>query len=372
MDLYPDVSRISINIVRVSEAVWFCHYCIGTIVIMLISIDESGTFAHSPKLGSWCVVAAYTFPERIKSKVYAALTKAKALCGRGPKQEIKLKDLHESDYFEFLANLSRVGGVLFAVATDAGLCSDNEIITHRNTQAKKIRANVPKMIYEEGKIAVASFADEIESLSPQLYTQLMCQAILIRDTLASGVLFYVQRDPKTLRRFVWRIDQKNSKKNTFERAFEKFTPGMIQTFSFTNPMEFLEGADYSYFRPFEFMENEYPEHLQEELGHSAQQTINIGKILRDDMEFPDSKHDQSVQVADLLASGIRRCLRGGFKDNHMAATLIGRLMTQNTKQDNPLALTFVHFCGGTFEPNKIALDTAVRMTRNSQSLLYRT
>ena len=56
--------------------------------------------------------------------------------------------------------------------------------------------------------------------------------------------------------------------------------------------------------------------------------LNVGQLVREDVSFVDSRSDAGVQIADLLASGLRRCLRGQFKDNLYVASLLGSLMVQ--------------------------------------------
>lgn len=334
---------------------------------MIIAIDESGSFVEAPSVGSWCVVAAYVFNERIRTHSFSALASLKARCGRGSSLEIKLKDIEEAEYFRFLNDLYRIGGVLFAVATDAGLNLTPGVIEHRTIQAEKIRKNVPRMKYDVGKRAVTDLAAEIDSLAPQLYIQLLCQVELIRDVLSRGILYFVQRDPVSLRRFKWRIDQKNTIKTTYERAFEKITPALLQSISFREPMIFLDGADYSHFKPYEFSEEEFPEYLQEEFGREPRSSVNIGKILRENMAFPESSSDPAVQIADLLAAGIRKCLRAGFANNELAAKFLGRLMVQNLKKEPPLCL--VHFTGEEFSADVAAANVVRLMDRASRSML---
>jgi hypothetical protein len=56
------------------------------------------------------------------------------------------------------------------------------------------------------------------------------------------------------------------------------------------------------------------------------------------MRFVDSKDCVGIQAVDLIVSGIRKCLRKGFNDNLLVASLIGRLMIQTTHNDQPLLL----------------------------------
>lgn len=328
---------------------------------MIIAIDESGTFTSAPTRNSWCVVSAYVFSERIKSRSFAALKKLKKCSGAAEHQEIKLKNVSESDYFRFLTDLSKLGGILFSVATDSHINDHATVIKHRTIQADKIRENEPQMIYESGKKAITILANEMDSLSPQLYVQLQCQVVLISDILHRAILYYVQRDPYTLRKYKWRIDQKNISKTTYERAFEKVVCPVLQTISFREPMIFLKEADYRCMEPFIYSEGEVPEYIEEAYGKNSKDGVNIGKIIRDDMSFPNSKMDLSVQIADLLASGIRRCLRSGFSNNYLASKLLGSLMLGNMKEKYP-----IQFVG--FQEHEEVTDASIaRITEAMES-----
>jgi len=90
---------------------------------------------------------------------------------------------------------------------------------------------------------------------------------------------------------------------------------------------------------FIYKEGELPEYLIESVPELQDATgFNIQKIIRDDIKFLDSKSLDGIQVADLIASGIRRCLRKGFDDNDSAAKLIGRLLVQTENNKSPIEL----------------------------------
>lgn len=305
---------------------------------MIIFIDESGSFVRANQLGAWNAIAAYVIPEHIQSATKSKLIALKTRSGVVKETEIKLKDVTEENYFNFLLELGSLDGRLFVAVTDAGLNTIDNIISHRHEQAEKIRKNIPLMIYDSGKQSVARFADDVESLSPQLYVQLQCQTLLLHDIVKRGLLFFVQRYPKTLRRFKWRIDQKNSPKALFESTFKTFAPMLLQSISLRDPVIFLQEADYSYFRPYEYGPDDVPPHIEAATHRKLEGGVNIGKLLRENLDFPNSKDDLGVQIADLLASGIRRCLRKGFSDNQKAAELLGRLMVENLKSGPPLLL----------------------------------
>jgi hypothetical protein len=91
-------------------------------------------------------------------------------------------------------------------------------------------------------------------------------------------------------------------------------------------------------KAYEFEDGKAPDYLQKEYGLPEMDGFDLGKILRHEMTFVDSQSSEGVQVADLLASGLRRLLRGQFQDNRRVATALGKLMLQNRRGEHPICL----------------------------------
>ena len=255
--------------------------------------------------------------------------------------EIKLMNVREKDYFDFLVGLGKLNGVLFAVATDAGLNSVADVVTHQEGQAAKITEHKNVMLHDNGRRALEKLSDQVKSLSPQLYVQLQCQVNLISLIVMDGILYFVQRFPKSLGRFRWRIDQKNSTRTEYEKTFVTLTPPLIQSISLRDPIPMLEGADYSAFQRFDYPEGETPTYLKTVYGIDIGDKgppLNIGQLIHEDLKFVDSKKNQGVQVADLLAAGMRRCLRMRFTNNRAAARLLGSVMVRRKSNSPPVWL----------------------------------
>lgn len=304
---------------------------------MNIFIDESGSFVNAVQHGAWNSVAAYATPEP-ERKIKTVLNRLKRRCKDDFFQEIKLKNVQEHDYFNFLQGLGELEGVVFCTATDAG-CNDLDTLrAHQQHQSEGVLIHIDKMKYEGGKEALRILAEQLRGLSPQLYAQLHCQVNLIFDTVSRLIPYFVQRNPSSLSTFRWRIDQKNVSKTDFEDAFEKITPALIQTRSLEEPLSMIKGFDYSFLSPFMYEDGQAPTYLREIYGLEVNSGLNIQKILRQDLQFTDSKGSVGVQVADLLASGIRRCLRGGFNENNKAAFLLGKIMVQAARNKPPINL----------------------------------
>lgn len=333
---------------------------------MKIYIDESGSFVNAPLNNSWNIVAAYVMPEVDTRKVKELLRGFKVGSGHKASDEVKLKNVSEEEYCEFLINLNQLKGVAFCVATDAGLNSDEALATHQAGQVKGILKNKEKMHYEAGKQTVQDYADKTAGISPQLYAQLYCQFTLINIIINRGVNYFAARFPKSLSKFSWRIDQKSTNKNDYERVFEALSPAFLQSQSFEDPLIRVKEYDYSSMNNFEYAKGEVPEYVEKAYGIEVKDGINIGKIMRDDIQFVDSKLEDGVQIADLLSAGFRKCLRGGFVKNEKIAALLGALLVHDFKLDYPLRL--VGFTEETIENSKCVAALEI-MKKQAQHIL---
>ena len=261
-------------------------------------------------------------------------------CGKTFKDEVKLKDLTEEQYIFFLQSLRKLNGILFCTSTDMSLISNIIVINHRDTQAQKVVEHKNKMIHKSARTGLEDLSAQIKELSPQLYMQLVCQINLIADVISRSILYYVQRNPKILCRFKWRIDQKNTKKTRYEDAFSKMAPSLLQTMSLEHPSIRVEEFDYSAISEFVFTKENAPDYLSADYGLDIDITeaLNLGKVLRDDFAFHDSKSNIGIQIVDLLASGLKRALRGEFTNVEEISKLLGSLMVQAQKNNVPMNL----------------------------------
>lgn len=294
---------------------------------------------NAPKLDSWNSVAAYMSPECDRKSLREALEKLKRSIGAPSTIEVKLRDINDSQYFKFLDQLGQLHGTLFIVATDAGLNHPADVAEHQRVQAEKIIKYKDKMHHQTARDGLQALSDRVATLAPQLYVQLQCQVMLIDAIFRNGVLYFVQRLPKHLGRFRWKIDQKNSIQTEYEKAFITITPAILQSISLRKPMPMLIGADYSAFNRFNYSDADRPTYLRDDYGLDVSNNgpaTNIGMLMQESLDFVDSKHNEGVQVADLLASGVRRCLRREFGNNELAAHLLGKLMVQNYRDHPPI------------------------------------
>ena len=309
---------------------------------MEILIDEAGNFSMKNGLSenSWCVVAAYACPVTEQKKYQKILAKLKRREKANYSDEIKLGKISECNYFKFLHELNQLNGALFCTATDSGLNSESLVQNHKKAQTELMIENIDEMKYESGKEAIRYLSSQMEGLPAQLYVQLVCQIQLMHAFVTRGICYFVQRNPNSLRNFRWKIDRKDPQKiSNFEDAFEKFCPAILQTISLREPIPAYNWCDYRPMAKYMYKIGECPDYLVAKFPHlKNEESFDLQKIIRDDIKFLDSKSYHGIQVADLLASGLRKLLRQDFDDNATAARFLGGLMVRATQKKPPIHL----------------------------------
>jgi hypothetical protein len=305
-----------------------------------IYIDESGVFKVATNTDAWSVVVAIVVPEPSVRRLGSLLLPYKLACGRKYDEEVKLGDLREEQIFSLLKKLSELDLTVYCVACEMSLVTSEAAQRHKESQVTKITQHIDKMKFADGRAGLQKLADNVRGLSSQLYMQLICQIHLVKEVIDRGILFYVQRTPKCLRQFRWRIDQKNMTKSLFETAFEKIAPSLLQTIAISEPSCACIDFDYGAMAEYIYTEENAPKYLRDTYGLDVNPVggLNVGKLLRSDMAFPSSESEVGLQVADLIASSVGRVLRGRFAAEGRAARLLGSLMVQNVSGDFPIKL----------------------------------
>jgi hypothetical protein len=309
---------------------------------MHIYIDESGTFTYTPKPHAWSSVCAIVIPDHAMGATEKALQDFKADNGFATTDELKLgKVADEMTYFRLLGRLERLNCTLYGLATDAHLNTPVSVSAHKSTSAQALLKHIKKMVHQSAREGVQGVADRVRNLSDQLYIQFTCQIQLMHFVVSQAVTYYAQHDPESLSSFVWRVDQKNpGGKTEFEEVFESLSPGYLQTLSLKDPLPRVDGFDYSHMARYDYQKGEGPTYLRDvyNVEVNLDDVLDVGKLIREDIQFVDSKESFGIQLADLLAAGLRRCLRREFKDNLRAAAFLGRLMIQRESGKHPVLL----------------------------------
>lgn len=307
---------------------------------MRIFIDESGSFAYAPDNNAWSTVGAVVILDESMGAAEAALQQFKIENGFPITEELKLgKVADELSYFRLLNRLAQLDCTMYGLATNAHLNTPEAARRHKIQAAQQMVKHIDRMVHQSMKDSILNLSKQVLGLSDQLYIQLTCQIKLLHYIVSQAVTYYVQISPESLRSFIWRMDQKEpTKKTEFERAFEDLSPPYLQTLSLSDPLPIVEGFNYSHMAKYE--SREAPTYLKDQYGVDVDlsNVLDIGKLIREDFQFVDSQNDFGIQLADLLASGLRRCLKKEFKDNLRAAAFLGRLMVGRGRGLHPLLL----------------------------------
>ena len=333
---------------------------------MQFFIDESGTFTYTEQTVGWSTICAIAIPESAINEAQSALEDFKLDNGKPCTEELKLGNIEdEMSYFRLLGRLARANCTMYGIATNAHLNTPEAINAHKKGTEEGVLVNLDKMHHQEGRIAIQALAHQIRQLPLQLHIQLTCQIRLMYEVVYNSITYYAQREPTTLASFSWRIDGKEPGKQTeYEKAFQTLSPAYLQMMSLSEPMPMITDFDYSHMTKYLFAPGEGPQYLRSDYGIdiNTDNSLNIGKILRDDILFTDSKDSFGIQLADLLSAGMRRCLRSGFKDNLRAAAFLGRLMVQRPYNQYPILLSSLGIESALDEPTA----ALVRMMRRQQ------
>ena len=295
---------------------------------MNIYIDESGSFVNAPTTGKWNAVAALAVPETGQKELNALVRQLRPKRSDTVTKELKLNEVPEDRYFGFLTEVQRLNAVVSCTATDAGLNTPERIADHQQHQVNGVLKHLDKMKYEGGRRGLELIAAQLKNLSPQLYVQLICQINLMFDVVSRSIMYFAQHNPNSLREFIWRVDQKNSVRPKFEETFERLSPPLLESRSIDEPLIMVRGFDYSHMTQYQFPNGKPPGYLKETYGIEVEDAFNIQKLVHGNMKFMDSKDSPGIQAVDLIATGIRRCLRGEFLNNDFAAICLGKLMLQ--------------------------------------------
>jgi Protein of unknown function (DUF3800) len=303
---------------------------------MNIYVDESGTFPTTSTHSAWSVVVAYVSSDEDEAVVQKLVSGLKYL--KGGIDEVKLRSLTEREYFNFLFVLGKLNGVVFAAASDMSTSPKEVMAHHQKMQALGVVKYRNKMEHQPAREALDELSQAVAVMPPNLYAQMKFQIRLFHEVVARSITYFVQRSPQSLERFRWRIDCKDVVPTAYEKVFRKLLPATLQSISIDEPILIIRQFDYSAMTRYEFGAGDKPTWLQGQYGLPDMEGFNLGKLVGEDFEFVDSKAVAGIQVADLLASGIRRFLKGEFQDNNIAAELLGRLTIQNVKNQLPIKL----------------------------------
>lgn len=215
---------------------------------------------------------------------------------------MKGSSLTESEAREVLAVLSDYDVVAEAVVMDVGEHDDVEVTALKNAQADRLTAHITRD-HQPGLIQdVLSLQEDIRRLPNQLFLQVSAYWQLIPRLLETVTMYYSQRQPSELGKFIWRVDAKDRSVTSMEYVWTVLVGPVILTQSMSAPMAMVPSGDYSFYDRYNVAA---PSGLDVKAGSFF---TDLKMVLREDFAFVDSTKDLGVQLADLLASILTRAL----------------------------------------------------------------
>jgi hypothetical protein len=316
-------------------------------------IDESGIFSNpSNKTNIASVVAALSVPTTRKKELFRRF-KELTTNWTDENGEVKGKNLDEEQIATIVSLLQKFDVILEMDVIDLGLHPEDEIDRFKRIQADQITAGLTPAHHSD----IVRTAEEIRktflAMPTQLYIQALIMFFLIPRILLHGILYYARRIPRELSWFYWMVDAKDESITAYEKAWSTALYPIMSGQSAKNPIQFVEGGDYSYFERFEKSNERMIKEIEQEKGLEAGSimTIRLGDVFGKHFQFQDSRYNVGLQMADILANATQRALNGkldiaGWGD-------IGSLMIIR----NPNVLDFIKI-----DPDKAEDEEAKKVT----------
>ncbi|TNB77755.1 hypothetical protein FHJ31_27190 [Pseudomonas sp. Fig-3] len=296
---------------------------------MNIFIDESGNFIHSLNEKSWSVVGALAIPEDSLAEAHLILKEFKENAGASSSEEAKDRSTYEDGSIKKLASsLGRINCSLYCIALYGGPDSESDVDALKKQKIEALRIGNKNSSFEAIQLAEKTIKT-IEKLSPQLYFQAIAHISLIKQFISKGITHYALHAPEALSSFTWRIDRKNKqKKMPFEEIIEAMVTGSIQEQSREEPSPRVVGRNYSYVDKYLIPAPE-DSPFPKDSPYANAGGWDLIRIVHEDYKLENSEDSEGIQLADILVSSVRRCLRDSFDDPESVAESLGGLMIES-------------------------------------------
>ena len=282
---------------------------------MRIYIDEAGAFlppCTDPH--SFSLVLALIIPSEIEAELFYEFLR---LRDQWSERDIEIKgsSLDEAKSAAVIALLGRHDVLVEYIALDMAVHPKRIVDDIKCRQANAILQQItPK--HQPGMIAdLQKLSRDIGDMSNQLFLQAFVTMLLVVKTIRSGSLYFVQRIPKELGDIAWSIDRKDQKITQMEKTWSTLILPVSESQFGRDNLVCLRGADYSYFDarygfPTIAADTEMKRHLEwldEIYGTKSNRSVSdIKRLLTEQRVFDDSRNSLGLQLADMLATILRR------------------------------------------------------------------
>jgi hypothetical protein len=304
---------------------------------MRIYVDEAGNFVVPADGQSlYSLVLALVVPSSVETNLFQEFLR---LRDSWPNNAIEIKGskLDEVQAAQLIDLVSRHDVFAKFYAVDMATHGDGVVGPFKARQADAITAHLTPEHHPPIVAQLRGLADAIRRMPNQLFVQAFLVIELVLKVLEESTLYYVQRLPEELGSIAWTIDQKNRTITEMEETWSTVILPMSENHFAQHPLPTLKGADYSHFdarygidRNDEEM-NRHMKWTREVYGVRNDERppgANAGLLLSEQRKFEDSTGSLGLQLADMLATTLRRALNNrlqpaGWKD-------FGRLLIADT------------------------------------------
>ena len=210
------------------------------------------------------------------------------------------------------------------VSLDMALHTNDVIDDFKARQAAAITGNItrehhPQMVHE-----LVQLEHTLGTMPNQLFIQAELTILLILSVAQTGTLYFVQRKPSELGDIAWIVDRKGRTLTAMEETWSTLILPMSENHFMREPFIMLRGADYSHFARYEVIpahDHHMGQHLKWVRQIYGKQTPDLDKPVTDprrlfteQLEFLDSRDSLGLQLADMLATILRRALNGHLQE----------------------------------------------------------
>lgn len=287
---------------------------------MKIYIDEAGAFlAPRTQPFSYSLVLALIVPSALEDDLfYEFLRLRDTWPAHGV--EVKGSSLDESQAAGVVDLAVRYDLLVEFAALDMATHPPSLVDEFKARQAEAVTAHVTLGHHPDMVSHLERIARTIHNMSNQLFLQSFVTIELVFKTIQTATLYFVQRQPKELGDIALIIDRKNRTLTQMEETWATLILPMSEAHFAKKPLTCIIEADYSHFderygftaakideemaRHLEWMRTTY--RVQKPPGD--EHGIDAKRLLSEQRSFMDSRDLLGLQLADMLASILRRAL----------------------------------------------------------------
>jgi hypothetical protein len=298
---------------------------------MRIYIDEAGSFVPpNPPRPLFSLVLALIIPTAIEKDLFYEFLR---LRDSWPNQNVEIKgsSLDESQAAQVISLVLRYDTLVQFIALDANTHPDPVVETFKNRQADGVTANITRQHHPGPIPHLHQLGEAVRAMPNQLFLQTFATWELIIRAIREGTLYFVQRQPQELGDIGWVIDRKDRTITQVEDTWSTLILPMSESAFGRESLGCIMGEDYSYFEArYGFTEaTADPEMLRHSDWVSSVYGkppktddcvgIDANRLLTEQLTFQDSCDSLGLQLADMLATILRRALNDrlqfpGWKD----------------------------------------------------------